>query len=224
MKLLLVEDELKLSEALAHILKQNGYMVTVAADGDSGLDMAITGTYDIVILDRMLPRRDGISFLKEFRSLGFDTPVLILTAKDSPSDRVEGLDAGADDYLVKPFFTSELLARLRALGRRRGKDIVNDVIAGAGLELNILKGEVVKNGEVIRLTPKETLLLELLMRNIGQVITKGLIMEKVWGYNSETEITNVDLYIHYLRKKLKIPNIKTVRGIGYFLQGEKDVS
>ncbi|WP_425058938.1 Response regulator MprA [Sporomusa carbonis] len=223
MKLLLVEDERKLTEALSHLLKKSGYAVDTAMDGETGLEMAVTGVHDIIILDRMLPRRDGIACLKELRSLGFDTPVLLLTARDAPKERVEGLDAGADDYLVKPFFAEELLARLRALTRRKGKDIVGDTICAAGLTLHPLRGEVVKGDKTIHLTLKESLLLELLMRNMDQVIPKERILEKVWGYNSETDIANVDLYIYYLRKKLNIANIKTVRGVGYFLQGDKDV-
>lgn len=223
MKLLLVEDECKLSGALAHILKRSGYSVDTAEDGNTGLEMAATGFYDIIILDRMLPKRNGISLLKELRSLGFDTPVLILTAKDSQNDLVEGLDAGADDYVVKPFSTEELLARLRALSRRKSKDFVGDTITAAGLTLNPLRGEVVKGGSVIHLSVKESLLLDLLMRNLGQVITKERILEKVWGYNSDTDIASVDLYIHYLRKKLCVKNIITVRGIGYYLQGANDV-
>lgn len=219
-----MEDEIKLSEALSHILKSNGYAVDTALDGITGFRMATDGIYDMIILDRMLPRRDGISFLKEFRNLGFNIPVLFLTAKDSPKDRVDGLDAGADDYLVKPFFTNELLARLRALARRKNKDIIGNTIFAAGIELNPLKGEAIKGSEIIRLTPKESMLLELLMRNVGQVLTKDRIMEKVWGYNAETELANVDLYIHYLRKKLNVSTIKTVRGVGYFLHGDQDVS
>ncbi|MDT8901897.1 response regulator transcription factor [Anaeroselena agilis] len=162
---------------------------------------------------------DGMAFLKEFRGLGFQTPVLILTARDAPTERVEGLDTGADDYLVKPFFTEELLARLRALTRRKGKDLVGDAISVDGLTLKPLLGEATKGEETIRLTVKESLLLELLMRNHGQVVPKQRIMEKVWGYNVETDIASVDLYIYYLRKKLRIPNIKTVRGVGYYFHG-----
>ncbi len=127
--------------------------------------------------------------------------------------------AGADDYLVKPFFTEELLARLRALTRRKGKDLVGDIISLDGLTLKPLLGEVTKDGETIHLTVKESLLLELLMRNHGQVVPKERIMEKVWGYNVDTDIASVDLYIYYLRKKLQIPNIKTVRGVGYYFHG-----
>ena len=223
MKLLLVEDELKLTGALSHILKKNGYSVDTAIDGETGIEMASTGFYDIIILDRMLPRRNGIVMLKELRNLGFDTPVLMLTAKDSPKDRVEGLDAGADDYVVKPFSTDELLARLRALTRRKSKDFVGDTVSIAGLTLNPLRGEVTKGNSVIHLSVKESLLLDLLMRNLGQVMTKERILEKVWGYNSDTDIASVDLYIHYLRKKLNVKNIITVRGVGYFLQEVENV-
>ncbi|MDF2928978.1 MAG: two component transcriptional regulator, winged helix family [Anaerospora sp.] len=177
MKLLLVDDEKNLTEALSYLLKRNGFVVDVASDGEAGVEMACTGSYDIIILDRMLPGQDGLSILREFRSLGHDTPVMILTAKDTPEDRAEGLNAGADDYLVKPFFTVELLARLHALARRRGKVMVENI-----------------------------------------VVTKERILEKVWGYNSDTEENTINIYIHYLRKKLNISNLKTVRGVGYYLQ------
>lgn len=224
MKVLLVEDEVKLVTALSHLLRKNGYIVDTATDGETGLDMAATNCYDILILDRMLPKRDGISILKEIRKLGLTTPVLFLTAKDTPGDRVEGLDSGADDYLVKPFVTEELFARLRALSRRQHKELVGNFITVAGLTLDPLKCEVTKGEKVIQLSVKEALLLELLMRNRGQVVTKEIIFERVWGYDSQTEFGNIDLYIHYLRKKLNLSCIKTVRGIGYFLKGEVDVS
>lgn len=224
MQLLLVEDEKRLSEALAHILKKKGYAVDTAADGETGLDMAATGVYDILILDRMLPRRTGISLLKEFRLLGFDTPVLLLTAKDTPHDRVEGLDAGADDYLIKPFSTEELLARIRALTRRKNKELIEDTLTAAGWVLNPLRSEVIYNNQTIKLTVKESLLLELLMRNYGLVVSKDRILEKVWGYYTDIELANVDLYIHYLRKKLNTSLIKTVRGIGYYLKEDDNVS
>lgn len=218
MKLLLVEDEKRLGEALAYILKKNGYLVDLVDEGETGAEMATTGVYDIIILDRMLPRLDGIEVLKEVRSKGYDTPVIFLTAKDAPKDRVEGLDAGADDYLIKPFSTEELLARLRALFRRKGRDIVGTTITAAGLILDPLKGEVIKDNEILQLSNKESQLLELLMRNSGQVVSKNRIFEKVWGYFAEAEAANVELYIHYLRKKLRTSSIKTVRGVGYCLQ------
>ncbi|MDR3562178.1 MAG: response regulator transcription factor [Negativicutes bacterium] len=224
MKLLLVENETKLVDALSHLLKKNGFVVDSATDGETGLEMATSGVYDIIVLDRMLPNRDGLFLLKEYRSLGFDTPVLFLTAKDSPEDRVEGLDAGADDYLVKPFCTEELLARLRALARRKTKSLVETTISKDGLILDPLRCEVVNGSEIIHLSVKEASLLELLMRNCGQVLTKERIFEKVWGYYTEIEISNVDLYVHYLRKKLKKPCIKTVRGIGYYFTQDGNVS
>ena len=224
MKLLLVEDESKLVESLSHLLRKNGFVVDTALDGQTGLEMACTGVYDIIVLDRMLPYQDGVSLLKEFRSLGHDTPVIFLTAKDSPEDRAEGLDAGADDYLVKPFYSVELLARLKALTRRQSKTLSENVLAADDLVLNPQRCQVVKGSEVIQLTLKESQLLELLIRNYGRVVTKEQIIQKVWGYFSEAEFTTVNLYIHYLRKKLNLSNLKTVWGVGYFLQKSKDTS
>lgn len=224
MRLLLIEDEYRLSEALSHILRKHGYAVDTALDGETGLDMAATGVYDLLILDRMLPGRDGISVLKEFRGLGFETPVIFLSAKDSTRDRIDGLDSGADDYLVKPFSSEELLARLRALSRRQTKHLINDKLQAAGWTLDPLRCEVTKDNEIIKLTAKETLLLELLMRNHGLVVSKERIWENVWGFQTNIELANVDLYIHYLRRKLNTTYIKTVRGIGYYLKEESNVS
>ncbi len=222
MKLLLVEDEPRLVDALSHLFKKNGFVVDTALDGETGIELACTEAYDIIILDRMLPYKDGLSLLKEFRSLGYGTPVLFLTAKDSPEERAEGLDAGADDYLVKPFYTVELLARLKALGRRAAKELTEDVITADDLVFDPQRGEVVKSDEVIHLTFKEARLFELLIRNYGRVVTKERIIQKVWGYNAETDFTTVNLYVHNLRKKLNIPNLRTVRGVGYSLQKSEE--
>lgn len=221
MKLLLVDDESKLVDALSYLLKKNGFVVDVAMDGETGIEMACTGIYDIIILDRMLPSLDGFSLLKEFRRLGHTTPVLFLTAKDTPEDRAEGLNVGADDYLVKPFFTVELVARLHALTRRKSKDIVDHLLTLDDLIFDPQRGQVIKNGKTIHLTLKESQLLELLIRNQGQVVTKQRIIEKVWGYNSDAEESTINIYIHYLRKKINISNLKTVRGVGYYLQKSK---
>lgn len=223
MKLLLIEDEVKLSEALTVLLRRAGYTVDTALDGLTGLNMACTNPYDVIILDRMLPHLDGLSVLKEIRKLKLTIPILFLTAKDAPSDRVEGLECGADDYLIKPFFTEELLARIKALLRRTNKKITDNTISIGDLTLHILHGEAIKGNEKIQLTAKEAALLSLLMHNVGQVITKERIMEKIWGYDSDANISNVDLYIYYLRKKLNIPNIKTIRGIGYSFEEDIDV-
>ena len=224
MKLLLVDDEVRLVEALSHTLKKNGYVVDSAFDGNTGLEMANSGVYDLIILDRMLPGHDGMSILKELRAQLVNTPVIFLTARDSAEDRVDGLDAGADDYLIKPFSTEELLARLRALSRRQNKELTENTVTVGNLSLNPMRCEVAVDGQIIRLTVKESLLLELLMRNAGQVITKERILYKVWSYSSDIELSNVDLYIHYLRKKLPGHCIRTIRGVGYCLQEFIDVS
>ena len=224
MKLLLVEDETRLADALVHTLKKRGYIVDSATDGETGWEMASSGEYDLIILDRMLPGRDGVSILRELRSLDIACAVLFLTARDSFQDRVEGLDAGADDYLVKPFSTDEFLARVRALLRRKEKLIVDSTVSFAGMCLDTSSGSVTLSGRCISLTNKEAQLLELLMRNGGQIVPKQTILAKVWNYNAEVEMANVDLYIHYLRKKLGTRNIRTIRGIGYLLLEENRVS
>lgn len=221
MKVLLVEDEAKLSEALTVLIGRAGYAVETALDGQTGLDMIRAHTYDCIILDRMLPRLDGLSVLKSMRLEKNDTPVLLLTAKDAPSERVAGLEAGADDYLVKPFYTEELLARIKALTRRHVKKAPEGVICAAGIALYKMRGEAAIGEKKYQLTVKEAALLALLMENKGQVITKDRIMEKIWGYDSDASMANVDLYIYYLRKKLNLSNIKTIRGVGYTFESEK---
>jgi len=222
MKLLLVEDEVKLSEALTVLIGRAGYTVETALDGLTALQMTRENKYDAIVLDRMLPRLDGLSVLKEMRKEKNDTPVLLLTAKDEPSERVAGLEAGADDYLIKPFFTEELLARIKVLTRRNEKKSTENIIESGGITLYPLHGEALINGKTkIQLTVKETALLSLLMQNQGQVVTKERIMEKIWGYNSDAGIANVDLYIYYLRKKLNLSNIRTIRGIGYSFEEEQ---
>lgn len=220
MKVLLVEDEPRLNEALAYLLKQKGYAVDTALDGETGIELALTGLYDVIVLDRMLPKLDGLSIVKELRQLAIFTPVLFLTAKDAPHDRVEGLDAGADDYLIKPFSNEELLARLRALLRRKEKDFVGPTLSIAGVTFDPLRNELAYQSQQIRLTSKEALVFELLARNAGQVVTKERILEKVWGFNADSTLASVDLYIHYLRRKLPLPLIKTVRSVGYVIQEE----
>lgn len=218
MKLLLVDDESKFVEALSHLLKKNGFVVDIAMDGNTGMDMACTEAYDIIILDRMLPCLDGISLLKKLRELGHQTPVLFLTAKDAPEERAKGLNAGADDYMVKPFSAVELIARLYALARRKGKEIVDNIMTIDDMTFDPQRAQVIKKGQVINLTLKESQLLELLIRNYGQVVTKQRILEKVWGYNSDTVESTINIYVHYLRKKIQLSNLKTVRGLGYYLK------
>ncbi len=227
MRLLLVEDERRLSEALSYILKKNNYLVDTAYDGPSGQDMAESNIYDVIILDRMLPGKEGLSILRDLRRQNICTPVLILTAKDEIKDRVEGLDSGADDYLVKPFSTDELLARIRALGRRKNEQIQSTNLKTSLLELDPLNCEVMMNGQTIKLTLKESQLLEFLIRNKGKVITRDQILSKVWGFDSDVDMNNIEIYIYYLRRKLNLKDtgvrIETIRGIGYSFREDNNV-
>lgn len=223
MRLLLVEDEIMLSDALVYILKKNNYAVDAAYDGIEGDEMAQSKIYDIIILDRMLPQKNGIDILKNLRKRKIETPVIMLTAMDTIENRVEGLDNGADDYLVKPFDTKELLARIRALSRRHTDFIQDGNIELSSLMFDPLKTEMEYEGNKIKLTAKESQLLELLARNKNQVITKDQILDRVWGIDSDIEMNNnIEVYFSYLRKKLrKIGSnveIETVRGVGYCLK------
>jgi DNA-binding response OmpR family regulator len=227
MRLLLVEDERRLSEALSYILKKNNYLVDVAYDGRSGQEMAESNIYDVIILDRMLPGKEGLSVLRDLRKQNVSTPVLILTAKDEIKDRVEGLDSGADDYLVKPFSTEELLARIRALGRRKSEQLQSTNLKTCLFELDPLNCEVIMNNQTIRLTLKESQLLELLIRNKGKVITRDQILSRVWGFDSDVDMNNIEIYIYYLRRKLNLKDtgvrIETIRGIGYSFREDNNV-
>ncbi len=218
MKLLLVHDEGELVATLSCLLCKNGFQVDTAPPGDEGAAMACGGSYDMIILARTRPQTDGLVLLREFRRKGFETPVLFLTANTTATDRIAGLDAGADDYLTTPFTGEELLARLRALARRKDRKFLGTPLSAAGLTLDPQRGEVVKGTETFQLTVKESLLLELLMRNYRQVVTKEYILKKIWGLSTPAARANVDLYIYYLRKKLNILSIQTLRGIGYSLQ------
>jgi Response regulators consisting of a CheY-like receiver domain and a winged-helix DNA-binding domain len=223
MRLLLIEDEVGLVEALSYLLGKSGFEVESATDGKTGYEKAIAGNYDSIILDRLLPVWDGIKVLETLREQGCETLILCLTAKDSWQDRVEGLDAGADDYIIKPFNGDELIARIHALCRRRDKKLLETgSMHAAGLTLNMKKSEVIIHNRAVNLSSKECLLLWLLMRNCGRALTREYIHEKTWGYNSNSQITSVDTYIHYLRRKLNTDSIKTVRGKGYMLQEETD--
>jgi DNA-binding response OmpR family regulator len=226
MKVLVVEDEVRLAEALQQILAKNRCSTDVSHDGESGLDQALTGLYDVIILDIMLPRKNGLEVLKELRKGGVQTPVLLLTARDEASDKVTGLDSGADDYLTKPFNTEELLARIRALGRRRGMPLTEDVLRFADTSLDISTFELAHDGKSVRLGLKEFQIMEVFMRNGQRIADKEGLIAKVWGYDSEAEYNNLEVYVSFLRKKLNHIHspvvIKTVRGVGYVLAAEDD--
>lgn len=220
MHILVVEDEKKLANLLKRVLTEERHAVDVAYDGLNGFELAGSDTYDLVILDLMLPDLDGIQILTEMREAGIETPVLMLTARGSIEDRVTGLRSGADDYLVKPFAMAELLARVEALLRRRshGFDASQQIKVGE-LELDLVRHEVKRSNRIIELTAKEFALLEYLMRNAGQVLTRTQITDHVWRYDLDALSNVVDTYIHYLRDKIDRgfaqPMIKTVRGVGY---------
>lgn len=222
MRILLVEDDKWLGNALLYHLKKEKYAVDMAMDGELGLELALSADYDMVILDRMLPKLDGLTILKKIREAGLKYPVLFITAMDAVEDRINGLDAGADDYLVKPFATQEMLARIRAVLRRPNMTMEEESIRLEDLELVPRAGLLRCNGAEIELTPKETQLIELLMRNRGQVLPREVIMDRVWGPLDSVEPGNIDSYIHFLRSKMQGLNcpwcIKTLRGMGYRLE------
>ncbi len=221
MRILLVEDEQALADALQYKLQQNKYQVDVVYDGLSGEDYALSGIYDVLILDRMLPGKEGLDILKSVRKAGISTPAMFLTARDTVNDRVDGLDAGADDYLIKPFSNKEFLARVNALARRSTKFVQNDILKIGEATLNIQKSELTFEPHTYSLTNTEASLLELLIRNKELVLSKEQIMEKIWGFDHDIEISNVELYIFYLRKKIPFSEIgvklMTIRGVGYML-------
>jgi DNA-binding response OmpR family regulator len=219
-----VEDERYLAEAVARILEKNNYDVDLSFDGEDGLDNALSGVYDIVLLDIMLPKMDGISLLKHLREKGIATPVILLTAKGETEDKVLGLDSGADDYLPKPFKTEELLARMRAVSRRRGELLPEGILEFGDIELNPIKLVLSKGDKSYNLTLKESRLLEYLISNKGASLSVDAIIEKVWGYDSEAEDNHVQVYISFLRKKLtglgSNVRIKNIRNVGYVLIAE----
>ncbi|HEU4715568.1 MAG TPA: response regulator transcription factor [Candidatus Saccharimonadales bacterium] len=222
MRILLIEDEHKIARALKKALEQESYAVDVAYDGDEGYAMATTEPYDVAIIDRMLPGEyDGIGIIKAMREAKIHTPVLILTAIGGIKDRAEGLDSGADDYLVKPFALEELLARVRAL-LRRPKEQQPTILRAGDLTLDTVTYEVKRSGTIIQLTGKEFALLEYLLRNQGRPLPKELIIAHVWDYDADILPNTVEVYIKYLRAKVDQPFdkplIHTVRGFGYKLQ------
>ncbi|QRF24177.1 response regulator transcription factor [Alicyclobacillus sp. TC] len=225
MRILLVEDERRLSAAIVQLLKENQYAVDAAFDGESGLDLAMTNSYDAIILDIMLPRMSGLEILQTLRKEKLNVPILLLTAKDTVEDRVTGLDAGADDYLVKPFANKELLARVRALTRRTGNLQGTENLQVGAFTLDFATREVQKNGQTINLTSKEFQLMELFLRNQGKVLSKEIILDRVWGPDAEVIGNAVENYVHFLRKKIDDANtpsyISTVRGVGYIFQVER---
>lgn len=221
MQILIVEDETRLANALAQILIEQKYMADVAYNGSDGLDYALSGIYDAIILDVMLPGMNGYELAQRLRQEKIETPILMLTAKDAISDKVTGLDSGADDYMTKPFAPEELLARVRALTRRHG-EVILDEISFEDLSLNLSNTDLKCGVKSVHLNFKEFEILKLLMSNARVAVTKETIITKVWGYDSDAEDNNVEAYISFLRKKLHFlkskVSITAIRKVGYCLE------
>ena len=219
--ILLVEDDRQTANFLQKGLTETGYVVDWADNGEDGLHLANNSQYDALIVDRMLPKRDGLSLIQSLRSQGNQTPVLILSALGEVDNRVEGLRAGGDDYLVKPYAFSELLARLQALMRRAQPTQEQTILKLRDLEMDLLKRRVTRAGTVINLQPREFVLLEYLMRHAGQAVTRTMLLEKVWDYHFDPQTNVIDVHISRLRSKIDkdfdVPLLHTVRGAGYLL-------
>ena len=224
MRILVVEDDRKVASFIRKGLTEEGYAADVASDGETGLAMGLDRLHDVIVLDVMLPRKPGFQVVRELRQAKVTTPVLLLTARDTVEDKVQGLDAGADDYLTKPFAFAELLARIRAL-LRRGTAARAPVLQIADLTLDPAVRTVTRGGEAISLTNREFALLEYLMRNTGRVLTRTMIAEHVWDYSFDSGTNVIDVYVNYLRKKIDAGRerklIHTVRGVGYIFKEEE---
>jgi len=222
MKILLIEDDVQAARYLEKALIESGHSVDSVGDGDSGLTLAQSGHYDMLIIDRMLPRRDGLAVIAALRAQGIDTPVLILSALAQVDDRVTGLRAGGDDYLTKPYAFSELLARIEALARRKNHQTTETIYRVGDLELDRMAHRAKRNGQDIMLQPREFRLLEYLMRHAGQVVTRTMLLEHVWDYHFDPQTNVIDVHISRLRAKIEKgfdkPLLHTVRGAGYMLK------
>lgn len=222
MRILLIEDDQRLGKLIQQVLEEESFSVDSALEGDVGLELGLRGVYDVAIIDWMLPVMDGPTICRKLRNADVSTSVLMLTARSQVEDRVAGLDAGADDYLVKPFSFDELLARVRALGRRSNDRLMNNMELRCGQLVMDMRAHTVHRAETeLDLTHTEWALLEYLMRHPGQVLTRQNILDYVWSYENEVQPTMVDVYVSYLRNKLNLPGmrdpIETVRGVGYKL-------
>ena len=222
MRILLVEDDKELCEAIKLQLEKAGYETDCCGSGQEAFYYAAEFPYDVILLDRMLPQMDGLSVLNGLRRMGVATPVIITTALDGINDRIDGLDAGADDYLVKPYAPGELLARIRAVTRRPGKLEPTRAKAYSNISLDPEKRELTGPSGMVQLSKRESALMEYLIRNAGQILTRGMILSYIWGPDSEVEEGNLDNYVYFLRRRLKSVNgavqIKTIHGTGYRLE------
>ena len=222
MHVLLAEDDMKLGKLIKYMLEQNGISTEWVTTGDMIYDYAMYEDYDVLVLDWMMPKMSGVDACKKLRSDGYQRAILLLTARDSIEDRVTGLDAGADDYLVKPFEFAELMARLRALGRRSSQKIQQDMMDLGDFTLDRTSKVLKKGEQVIQLSPREFQIFDLLVQNMGIVVPRDIILDRIWGLESEVSSNNIDSYVKLLRKKLESADgqmiISTIRGVGYRLE------
>ena len=224
MHVLLAEDDMKLGKLIKYMLEQNGISTEWVTTGDMIYDYAMYEDYDVLVLDWMMPKMSGVDACKKLRSDGYQRAILLLTARDSIEDRVTGLDAGADDYLVKPFEFAELMARLRALGRRSSQKIQQDMMDLGDFTLDRTSKVLKKGEQVIQLSPREFQIFDLLVQNMGIVVPRDIILDRIWGLESEVSSNNIDSYVKLIRKKLDLGDgktmIHTIRGVGYKLEAE----
>ncbi|MBR3419950.1 MAG: response regulator transcription factor [Oscillospiraceae bacterium] len=222
MRILIVEDEQEIADGISTILETEGYITTTASDGQTGLDEILSGIYDLILLDIMLPKRNGLEILSEIRQNDIAVPVILLTALSQTGDKITGLDCGADDYLTKPFDADELLARIRARLRRKDQP-VSTALSFADIQLEQSSQKLCGTDKSVKLARKEYQLLECLMQNQGQIIPRETLILKIWGYDDESEYNQLDVYISFVRKKMKFvesqAKIVTTKGVGYSLEG-----
>lgn len=226
MKILIIEDEYSLVDAIAETLQKEKFTTNIITNGEEGENEILTNIYDLILLDVMLPEKNGFEILKKIRKEKINTPVIMLTAKSEISDKLNGLENGADDYITKPFHMRELIARVKVVLKRKSNIEDTNILKYSDLKLDLSTGKMGNNNIEIAINGKELDLLEILLLNKNQIVSREILANKIWGYNSETEYNNVEVYISFLRKKLKLikskVKIKAVRGIGYKLEEEND--
>lgn len=226
MKILIIEDEYSLADAIAETLKKENFIPNIITNGEDGENEALTNIYDLILLDIMLPDKDGFEILRNLRKEKIETPVIMLTAKSEMSDKLNGLENGADDYITKPFHMRELIARIKVILKRKINIENTNVLEYSDLKLDLNSGKMSSNNTEISINGKELELLEILLLNKKQIVSREMLANKIWGYNSEAEYNNVEVYVSFLRKKLKLlkskVKIKAVRGIGYKMEEEND--
>ena len=226
MKILIIEDEYSLADAIAETLQKENYTTKIVTNGEDGEDEALTGIYDLILLDVMLPKKDGFEILRNLKNEKINTPIIMITAKSEMSDKLKGLENGIDDYITKPFHMRELIARIKIVLRRNSNIEEGNILEYSDLKLDLSTGKMSSNGNEISINGKELELLEILLLNKNQIISKEALINKIWGYDSNAEYNYVEVYASFLRKKLKLlkskVKIKAVRGMGYKLEEEDD--